>query len=509
MKKLKVSKAVSFALFFMMFLSTVAYGGGASSAGLLNVVTAAEPKALDPMCGATDRTSAAVYNNIYETLLKVDNSGKIVPNLASYKQIDDTTYKFNIQKGVKFHNGEELKANDVAFTMKKGAETPITEYIWGSIDTKSIKIIDDYTVQVKLKSPCSPFLALMTCNTAIILNAKYVKAVGDGSGTKPIGTGPYKFVEWKKGQSITLERFKDYHGVKPQAQKIVFRAIPEASNRTIELESGGCDIACDIPIADAKRVKGDSNLKLLKQTGNSIRYLGFNTAKAPFDKKKVRQAIASAIDIKGLVASVLQGTGTVATCPISPNLMFFDKSAKMRPYSVARAKKMLGDAGYPRGFKTTIWCDDKKDDVDIATIVQGQLAKIGVTADIKSSEWGAFINSAYSGEVALYIMDWSSASPDPDIIFNSVFNSKMLGQGGNVSRLVDSKVDELLQRGRSTFDNNKRVTIYKELQQNLYDLVPWVYLWVDDVYVGVNNRKVKSMVVSPLNTHPLYKVKLK
>ena len=105
-------------------------------------------------------------------------------------------------------------------------------------------------------------------------------------------------------------------------------------------------------------------------------------------------------------------------------------------------------------------------------------------------------------------MDWSSASPDPDIIFNSVFNSKMLGQGGNVSRLVDPKVDELIQRGQTTFDPNERAQIYKELQQRLYGLAPWIYLWVDDIYVGVND-KIDSMVVSPLTTHPLYKVTFK
>lgn len=514
-------KSISLVIIVILLLSAIGCGGNkntgnenndidanASKEKVLNIVTASEPRALDPMCGATDRTSGAFYINIYDTLLKVDENGEIVPNLASYKQLDEVTYEFEIKKGVKFHNGEELKANDVAFTMKKGAETPITKYIWGSIDTNYLKIIDEYTVQVKLTAPCSPFLALLTCTTAPMLNEKYVSEVGEGSGTKPIGTGPYKFVEWKKGQSITLERFEDYHGEKPEASKIVFRAIPEASNRTIELESGGCDIAYDIPIVDLNRVKSASNLKLFKQSANSIRYLGFNTAKAPYDNKEVRQAIASSIDIKGIVDAVLQGTGTVATNPISPNMMFFDKEAKMRPYDVAKAKQMLTDAGYPNGFKTVIWCDDKKENVDIATIAQRQLAEIGVTADVKSSEWGAFISASYGGEVDLYIMDWSSASPDPDIIFNSVFNSKMLGDGGNVSRLVDAKIDDLLHRGRTSFDMNERTEIYLDLQRHLYDLTPWIYLWVGDIYVGAND-KIDSMVVSPLSTHPLSKVKFK
>lgn len=520
--KRNLFKAISIALTLVMLLSAAGCAGGkenSSSGGggdggsgekndTITVVTSGEPKALDPMCGATDRTSGVVYNNIYESLLKVDDNGNIVPNLASYTQIDDVTYEFQVVEGVKFHNGEELKASDIAFTMKKGAETPITQYLWGSIDTDSIEVLGDYSLRIKLKEPCSPFLALMTCVPAAIVNEKYITEVGDGSGTKPIGTGPYKFVEWKKGESITLERFEDYHGDRPDVGKVVFRTVPEAANRTIELESGGCDIACDVPISDLSRVEGTPGLTLRKVNGNSIRYIGFNTAKEPLNDVKVRQALASAIDIQGIVTSVLQGTGTVATCPISPNIMFFDSEATMRPYDPDGAKKLLAEAGYPNGFATTIWTDDKKENVDIATIVQTQLAAIGVTAEIKASEWGAFITSSYNGEIDLYIMDWSSASPDPDIIFNSVFNSQMLGQGGNVSRLEDAKVDELLQAGRTSQDNAERTKIYKELQERLYDLAPWVYLWVDDVYVGTSDR-IETMKVHPLQTHPISQVKLK
>ena len=508
--KNKALAIASLVFIFSIHLSLgTAIGADATKKDVLNVVVASEAKGLDPMLGSTDRPSAAIYCNIYETLLKVNEKNEIIPGLAeSYEQIDDVTYEFKLKKGVKFHNGEDFTAKDVVFTLTRGANTPITQYIWGMVDTSGFEIIDDHTVRVKLKEPNSPFIAVTTCGTASILNEKYVTEAGSASGTHPIGTGPYKFVEWKKGVQITMERNEDYHGTKPEAGMIVVRTIPEASNRTIELESGGCDIAMDIQAADRARVEASSNLHLIVRPGNAIRYVGFNTSKAPFDKVEVRQAIAHAIDIEGIVDSVLRGYGQVTNGPISPNVMFYDNDAKMIPYDADKAKRMLADAGYPKGFSTAIWCDERKENVDIATILQAQLAEIGITADIKVQEFGAYINSAYAGETDIYIMGWSSASPDPDIVLYSVFHSKNKGEGGNCSYLDDPRVDELVERGRRTFDTAERTKIYKELQEYLLEIVPWVYLWVDSVNAGVTNE-VASFSLSGVSHHPLYTVTFK
>jgi peptide/nickel transport system substrate-binding protein len=509
MKK-KVVMICSLVFVFVMLLSLGAVAGAdPNEKDLLKVVVASEAKGLDPMLGSTDRPSAAIYCNIYETLLKVNEKNEIIPGLAvSYKQIDDVTYEFKLKKGVKFHNGEDFTAKDVVFTMTRGANTPITQYIWGVVDTSGFEIIDDHTVRVKLKESNAPFIAVTTCSTAAILNEKYVKEAGDASGTHPIGTGPYKFVEWKKGVQITLERNEDYHGTKPQAEKIVVRTIPEASNRTIELESGGCDIAMDIQAADRSRVESTPGLRLVVKPGNAIRYIGFNTSKAPFDNVEIRRAISYAIDIEGIVASVLRGYGQITNGPISPNVMFYDSDAKMIPYDVEKAKKMLADAGYSKGFHTTIWCDERKENVDIATILQAQLAEIGITADINAQEFGAYINSAYAGDTDIYIMGWSSASPDPDIVLYSVFHSSNKGEGGNCSFLNDPKVDELVERGRRTFDTAERTKIYKELQEYLLEIVPWVYLWVDSVNAGVTDE-IESISLSGVSHHPLYTVTFK
>lgn len=524
MKK-SLKKAVAIALAAIMVLSLSACGSSApatttaAAAGQIeaaptkeinteiNVALSGEPNALDPMCGATDRTSSAVYNNIYDTLLVADENGNILPNLAEYQIIDDTTYEFKVYKGIKWHNGDELTARDVMFTMKKGAETAITKYIWGTIDTEGFELIDDYTLRVKTVDPSPALLALMTALPASILNEKYVTEVGDGSGTAPMGTGPYKFVEWKRGDSITLERFEDYHGDKPDVSKVTFHIVPESTNRTIELESGTCDISYDIPISDINRINDNSSLKMFTGPGNSIRYIGFNCQKAPFDDVAVRTAVAEAIDIAGIVKAVQRDVGIVAVNPIAPGIRYYNNDIKLREYNVEKAKADLAAAGYPDGFKTYIWTDENKDRVDIATILQTQLKEIGVDAELKVADWSTHVTACYNGEIDIYIFGWSCACPDPSIIFNSVFNSEMLGQGGNCSRIVDARIDELLAIGNTDMDDSHREAAYKEIQQRVYDLVPWVPVWVDGIYVGANNR-IESMAVTATTAWSVKNIKL-
>lgn len=179
-----------------------------------------------------------------------------------------------------------------------------------------------------------------------------------------------------------------------------------------------------------------------------------------------------------------------------------------RPYNPEGAKAALAAAGYSNGLSTTIWVDEQKERVDIATILQSQLAEIGVNAEIKVSEWSSHVTACYNGDIDIYIFSWSCACPDPSIIFNSVFNSAMLGQGGNCSRIVDDRIDELLSIGNTSMDESERESAYKEIQQRVYDLVPWVPLWVDTIEIGANAR-IDSMPVTATTAWSIKNVILK
>lgn len=502
-------KKVLVVLFIAIIACSTVFANGGSekkaapaSKDVLRVAVQSDGKSYDP-AQAIDVHSAVVYKNIYETLLKLDENKEIVPGLAEYEQVDDVTYIFKLKKGIMFTNGEELKAKDVVFTFNRGKETALLAFIYGVVDTATA--IDDYTVKVVLKYPSAPFLAAMTAVASSVVNEKAVKDGGDTYGMNPVGTGPYKLVEWKQGVSVTLERNENFHGDKPVYKQIVLKPIPEGTNRTIELESGNVDIAFDIPVTDISRVESSSDMKMYTTEGTNIRYVGFNCEAKPFDNVKVRQAIAMAIDVPALVKAINRDTAKVTNAPFSPSLMFYQDEIDAHEYNPAKAKKMLKEAGC-ENLSFTILTDERKEYMDIATIVQAQLKEIGVDVKIEVLEWATYLSRVYAGECQMYIIGWSCQTPDPDTVVYSTFHSSMKGNGGNMSFYDSKEADRLLELGRTTADYEGRKKVYFDLQKLLINDRPWIYLWVAQFFVGTSNN-IESMTLDQVGVHPLYLVK--
>ncbi len=261
-------------------LSTAAFADeGAKDKELLRVAANAEASTLDPS-QTTDASSQQIFNNIFETLVYEDDDHNIVGKLAeSYEQVDDTTYVFHLRQGVKFTNGEELKASDVVFTYTRDAESPKTASYFR--DVESVTAEGDYDVQIKLSKPSAPFLAGLTFASTGIVNEKAITEAGENTGTQPVGTGPYKLQSWDKGVKLMLERNEEYWGEKPVFRTVQVVAVPEGTNRTIELESGNVDIALEIPVTDLNRVRNTDGLQLLEQPARATTLLGMNCSKAP------------------------------------------------------------------------------------------------------------------------------------------------------------------------------------------------------------------------------------
>lgn len=471
----------------------------------LVVAMASDAKSLDPQT-VNDVASSNVIAQIYETLVQINDKGEIVPMLAeSFKQVDDVTYEFKLKKGVKFQNGEEMKASDVKFSFERASKQAIIAHIMGAIDTTSFKTPDDYTISFKIKKASSGFLAGLTHTGASILSEKAVKEEGDSFGMKPVGTGPFKFVSWSKGNKVELARFDDFHGTKPKFSKLTIKVIPEATNRTIELESGGVDIAYDIPASDLSRVQENSKLQLLRVADNSTAYMAMNTQKKPFNDVKVRQAISYAIDTKAVVKTAFRGVGNAAVGPISPNIKYSDKSLQVHEYNVQKAKELLKEAGYPNGFKTTIWTNDKKERTDMATVIQSELKEVGITVDIKVMEWGAYLTELAKGTQDMFILGWVCQTPDPDMAVYSPFYSGNAGAGGNMSFLKDSKLDDLILKGRTMKDSDERKEVYYDIQKEIKDQAPWVFLNNGEQIAGAS-KSVKGFKPSPAGYHILYNV---
>lgn len=476
----------------------------------LVVATTYDAKSLDPHA-TNDVASSNVMEQIYDTLVKLDENNQVVGSLAeSFEVIDELTYKFNLRKGVKFHNGEELKASDVEYTFKR-ALSPLggaIAHIVGDIDPEGFEILDDYTIIIKTKTPNSAFLPSLTHKGGgVILNQKAVEEAGDSYSMNPVGTGPFKFESWAKGDQIVLTRFEDYYGEAPSFNKMIIRAIPEATNRTIELESGGVDIAYDITTNDIKRVEENPDLKLIRKMANSATYFAFNTKKAPFDNEKVRQAIGYAIDTQTIVNAVFRGVGAPAEGAVPPNIKYFNEALGAPDYDVEKAKALLAEAGYPDGFKAKIWTNEKKERIDMCTIIQNQLKEVGIEVEIQVLEWGAYLEGIKNGEHEMFMVGWSTQTPDPDMALYGPFHSSQQGKN-NFSYYDNPKVDEMLEQGRLLSDSPEREAIYKELQSIIREEAPWVVMNNGEVVVGLRSN-IENFNPSPFGYHILYNVDIK
>lgn len=487
------------AVLFALMLAVPSYGAGDT----LIVANIYDAKSLDPIA-ITDMASAAVMYHVYDNLLAILPDATLEPRLAlEWKQLNDTDYAFKLREGVKFHNGEPFTAEDVKFTFER-AMGPGGSMVRSLVeDVAAVEVVDDYNVIIKLKKPSASFLMSLGHSYSCILDKKTVESAGQDYGMNPVGTGPFAFVEWKKGDSVRLKRFDDFWGEKPKIPNLIFRSVTEPSTRVIELESGAVDISYVIAQNDMARVEENPKLKLLRGPNTSITYMGMNYEKEPFTDVRVREAIASAIDAKGIYAAVWRGVGQVAAGPMPDSIKYYDKEQKVREQDIEKAKRLLAEAGV-KDLKVELWTNERKERVDMATIIQSQLEEIGVTVDIKVLEWGAYLDGLTKKQHDLFMLGWNSSIPDPDYALGGVLLSNMKGTQ-NFAYFDDPKVDELLQKGRSTSDGPEREKIYIDVQRMVNELVPWVYLHNDE-WVLAAQKYVQGFEVNPLGHHSLRKV---
>jgi peptide/nickel transport system substrate-binding protein len=391
---------------------------------------------LDPLFAQAGVAADTVQNAIYETLVVYDFQMKeIVPRLAeSYEQVDDLTYVFKIRQGVKFHDGTPLDANAV----KKSFDRILTIQSprQSQLDMVArVEVVDNYTVRFVLKYPTPNFLPNLTWGTGVVSPTAVEKYGKDYGTASAVGSGPFKFVEWVKGDHILLERNNDYWGTKPYLDKVLIRIIPEASVRALELERGGIH-AAQLSPSDATRLKSSKNVNVLVGPAPRVIMLSINmnasTQGTPaLLDKRVRQAISYAINRQALVDTVEEGYAIVGVGIVSPALgAFWNPSLQVYPPTgdIAKAKALLAQAGYPNGFETTLlnffpW------GLPVATVLQSQLDKIGIKLKINNMEFGAgatvmLVDRKY--DIALH--DWAgTGSPTPYGVMGAFYDPTQIG----------------------------------------------------------------------------------
>lgn len=459
----------------------------------------------------SDSASHDIGNLVYSNLIRTDKNLRLEGELAEGWDIskDEMTITFHLRKGMKWHDGEEVTADDVDFTYRYmiDPKTP-TAYAESFRQIRRAEVVDRYTYRVTYEKPYSP--ALLSWGIWIlprhILEGPW-KAGVDLRTTRqnrhPIGCGPYLFREWKTGEKVVLEANPDYFEGRPYIKRVVYRIIPDPSTIFLELKARNIDMAGLTPIHYRRQTDYPAFRKAFNKyqyLSNSFAYLGFNLLDPRFRDKRVRQAMAYAINKQEIIEGVLLGLGQAAVGPYKPGTWWYKADVKTYPFDPERAKALLAEAGWTdtnsegtlakngKPFSFTIRTNQgnavRK---DTAEIIQRRLRAVGIDAQIHIVEWAAFINTFIrKRDFEAIILGWGlGLDPDQYDIWHS---SKTGSDELNHISYKNPKVDELLEAGRRTFSEAKRKAIYGEFQDIMAEEQPVVFLYVPDALPVVSSR---------------------
>ncbi|MGE3909552.1 MAG: ABC transporter substrate-binding protein, partial [Chloroflexota bacterium] len=463
---------------------------GAAPSGTLTIAQGVEPDTLD----GQQTASAAVYGitlNIHDTLLTRDKEGKLQPGLAvSYKSIDDKTWEVKLREGVKFHNGEPFDAESVKYSFERVLDPALKSVHAATLSALAgVEIVDPLTVRVLTKAPDPSLPGRLSMQYGHMLPPKYAKEVGpDGYAKKPIGAGPFKFVSWEKDEAVTLEAVPG-HWRQPKAKTVIFKPIPEGAARVAAIKTGAVDLATAIPPIDFESIKNGDKTTGIEVTSNRSYLMNLDTINfEPFKDKRVRQALNYAVDVDSIIKNTLNGYGRPIATSVVPEAFAYDASIKPYPYDPEKAKALLAEAGYANGFDVGLDTSDGRypQDKEIATVLAGQLAKVGINVKVQTFEWGSFYQGVQAKKRApIHNIGMSTELFDPDNTFSTHFHSE---RGKIWARWHNEEFNKLADIGRSTLDEAKRKEALMKAQQIQHEEAPMIFLHQITYLYGLNKR---------------------
>ena len=425
-----------------------------------------------------------------------------LPRAGSSLTIRPTLFK--IRQGIKFHDGSELTAEDVKFSLDRAINSAAVSYIVDFIDT--VTVDDEYTVTVKTKAPYAPALRNLAIPFAAIVPKAVVEADEDAFILNPVGSGPYQFVEWKQGDHVTLKAFDDYYAGKPATENLIMRVIPETSQRSIALETGEIDLAYDLAVNDVSKIRDSADLTVYEIPSLTCWYISMNMNKEPFNNPLVREALSYAIDRQLIIDTINAGSGEPADAIIAPGVFGY-YSTGVREYDPEKAKDLLAEAGYPDGFTTSLWVNDNQSRIEMCQAVQNMFQQIGVECKVEVIEFGSFISRTTAGEHDMAYFGWTTSSADADYSYYSLEHSTQQGAAGNRSFIADPEVDALIEEARTNSDDAVRTETYKELAIKLDEINNNLPIFYSSINVGAS-QKVEGFVMDANGYHNLDTVKV-
>jgi ABC-type transport system substrate-binding protein len=454
-----------------------------------------DPRSLDP-AKATDVPSGRAVAYLFDGLTRFAPNGELQPSLATSWDVspDGRRYTFHLRTDVRFHDGTALRARHVLQSFRRVLD-PATKSgtVWplypiqgarafadGTGTTLGISTPDDSTVLITLDEPFAIFPKLLAMPVASVLP----DSIGTDFSEHPIGSGPWKLVEWKHDDYLKFARNDTYFGGAPAIDTLIARIIPEPSTAVAEFESGTVDILY-VPEDQTRDWENTDAKKATLVSAPALRlwYMGVNVTRGPLTDVRVRQAIAHAIDVPTLLAQLLAGRGTVAAGVIPPSLEGFDRSRAPFSYDTVAARRLLAEAGHANGIDLELWSSQTAPMPRLAQAIQAYLATVGIRVKLVQRDASSMRAAARAGQTDLVVKDWYADYPDAENFLYPLLHSANTGAGGNVSFFADPEFDALVDRSRRESDAPKRAALYRQADSLGYTKVGMVPLFFyNEVY---------------------------
>jgi peptide/nickel transport system substrate-binding protein len=467
--------------------------------GKVVIAQGVDPTTLDTQ-NQQETPASVVATHIFDTLVERDQNLKIVPALAAElpKLVAPTVWEVKLRKGVKFHNGEEFTAESVKFSLERVKAGLRASSNFRPID--HVEIVDAYTVKVHTSKPWPTFTSIMNFRQASMYPPKAYAGKDTAFISKnPIGTGPYKFVRWSKDEEIVLEANEQYWRGAPKIKTVVFRPIPDDAVRVAALQNGEVDVAVNIPPHLANIIAGHP--KIFLSTAPSIRTLQLMFVTHEYDAqhklvgpykgvtadKRVRQAIAYALDVDEIIKGVLDGKAMRTATLLTPLHFGYDPSLKPIKQDLGRVKRLLTEAGYPSGLEITLNSPQGRyvRDKEVAEAVAGQLTKAGIKTQLKTYEFVNYLNNlVYVHKPGpVWLIGWGTPTVDAETVYGPLFRT-----GSNLGNYHNADFDGMVDQAQTQMDEKQRLAIYHRINKLWIDDMPAVPLYQQLDLYGANKR---------------------
>ncbi|MGY4491706.1 ABC transporter substrate-binding protein [Pseudomonas sp. TE3610] len=502
----------------------------------LTVCTEASPEGFDVVQYNSLTTTNASADVLMNRLVDYDTAqGKVVPSLADSWTLstDGLTYEFKLHPGVKFHKTEyftptrDLSAEDVVFSFQRMLDDgnpwhkiaqsgfPHAQSMQLPDLIKKVDAVDPLTVRFTLNHPDSTFLATLTMGFASIYSSEYADQLlranaQDKFNSQPIGTGPFIFGRFQKDAVVRYRANPNYFRGKPSVDPLIFAITGDPTVRLQKLKRNECQITLSPKPLDISAASSDSALQVIKTPAFMTAFVAINSQHPPLDKPQVRQAINLAFDKANYLKAVFEDSAVAAKGPYPPNSWSYAKDLPGYAYDPAKARDLLAKAGLKDGFSTTIWTRPSGSLLNPnpslgAQMLQADLGKVGIKADIRVIEWGELIRRAKAGEHDLLFMGWAGDNGDPDNFLTPQFSCAAVQSGTNFARYCDPALDKLITAGKTTGDQGVRSRLYLQAQQQIQEQALWVPLAHPTAAV-LARKDVKGYEVSPFGRQDFAKV---